>query len=659
MALLLFALTLTFYLFFQSSSIYGGDAGDLVSASYLRGVAHPPGYPLYTFLGSILTHIPVHTAAWRMSLLSSIPASLTIVVLYILLRRILQSTRAAFIGASTLGVTYVYWLYAITPEVFALHLFFLITLFFFMWEFYTTRSVKFLYICALIFGLSMTHHHIILFVLPAFAYLFVKAGTYKKYSLKLYGRLLGIFTLGLLPYLSVVFAARAHPMINWNEPYTLSGLIQLITRATYGTFQSGPLAGQSIVSRLLEIPVILEFILNDFTILGVVAALIGGVYLFKINRVFCIYTGIAFVSVSFLYFFYAFYPVDHPFAIATLERFLLPGYLFFTIFIAAGTAGIVTWVDKILDKRGFHISLQLSSLYSLTVFLLLPGLLFYINYPKLSPLTHDMTAEEHGKDILRTPKTNSILFLQRDSTLFDTQYVYFTQAVRSDIVLIHYYRFYKGELSNALIKHYPNLVVPEGRGGALTQQFIDSNYRRRPVYANIQFKVNGYVWVRQGLLYRLYRPKDIPTVSSILMQNDRLWKSYSDPLSGSLGQYRNLMLANILDFYKEGRIETGLLYYDAGFYEKALSYYTKAVTYNDSDPEIYFHRGLALSKLLRCSDAEKSLRIGLEKGGQKRFFYEALMLNARDCFRDPQSSSKWQKLYEMEKNSRQTKLKEL
>ncbi len=44
-----------FLLSYQSRQIVGGDSGDLITAAYLFGVPHPPGYPLYTFLGWLTT----------------------------------------------------------------------------------------------------------------------------------------------------------------------------------------------------------------------------------------------------------------------------------------------------------------------------------------------------------------------------------------------------------------------------------------------------------------------------------------------------------------------------------------------------------------------------------------------------------------------------
>ena len=53
-------------------SVPGGDSGEFIVASQELGVAHPPGYPLYTLLGKIFTWLPVRTVAWRVNLLTAV-----------------------------------------------------------------------------------------------------------------------------------------------------------------------------------------------------------------------------------------------------------------------------------------------------------------------------------------------------------------------------------------------------------------------------------------------------------------------------------------------------------------------------------------------------------------------------------------------------------
>src|SRR3989344_7246069 len=92
---------LLLYILMQTTSIYGGDSGELVSAAYTFGIPHPPGYPLYTLLSALLSYgIPFGTVAWRMGFLSSVPMAFSVFfvwnIVYLLTKKITPSIIASF-----------------------------------------------------------------------------------------------------------------------------------------------------------------------------------------------------------------------------------------------------------------------------------------------------------------------------------------------------------------------------------------------------------------------------------------------------------------------------------------------------------------------------------------------------------------------------------
>ena len=111
-------------LFFKTNTLFGGDAGDLVTAAYVRGVAHPPGYPLYTFLAYLLTKLPFSTVAGRVTFLSTIPAIITLPLVFASMFLLIKREIVSLIATFSFGFSYLFILLAIIPEVFALHLLF-------------------------------------------------------------------------------------------------------------------------------------------------------------------------------------------------------------------------------------------------------------------------------------------------------------------------------------------------------------------------------------------------------------------------------------------------------------------------------------------------------------------------------------------------------
>ena len=184
------------FLFYQASGIFGGDSGDLVTAAFEFGVPHPPGYPLYTWLVWLATRLPIATPAWRAALLSSVPHAITIVIVYLLILRLTKSALAGTFAAVMLVGNYLFFLYSVTPEVFALFDLFIVIIVYLLILWGETKDRRYLYLFSLTFGLSLTHHHVMLFLVPGI--LLWLYNNYKNY--KFYNRyiIIFVFLLGLL-----------------------------------------------------------------------------------------------------------------------------------------------------------------------------------------------------------------------------------------------------------------------------------------------------------------------------------------------------------------------------------------------------------------------------------------------------------------------------
>ncbi len=56
------------------------DAGEMCNVITTLGIAHPPGYPLYTFLGKIwITIFPLGNTAYKLNIFSALCSSLSTV----------------------------------------------------------------------------------------------------------------------------------------------------------------------------------------------------------------------------------------------------------------------------------------------------------------------------------------------------------------------------------------------------------------------------------------------------------------------------------------------------------------------------------------------------------------------------------------------------
>ena len=63
--------------------VAAGDNAELITSAWTLGIAHPPGYPLFSFLGRLLCFLPLSSVAARVNLSSALFGSLTVYLLYL------------------------------------------------------------------------------------------------------------------------------------------------------------------------------------------------------------------------------------------------------------------------------------------------------------------------------------------------------------------------------------------------------------------------------------------------------------------------------------------------------------------------------------------------------------------------------------------------
>ena len=81
-SLLAFLAPLVVYIITLAREITFVDSGELSAVAAGLGIAHPPGYPLFTLLGRLFTLLPFGTVAFRVGLLSAFTTALAALLLY-------------------------------------------------------------------------------------------------------------------------------------------------------------------------------------------------------------------------------------------------------------------------------------------------------------------------------------------------------------------------------------------------------------------------------------------------------------------------------------------------------------------------------------------------------------------------------------------------
>ena len=158
-----FLVALLAYLRTLAPTVVGGDSGELICAARVLGVAHPPGYPLYTLLGHLATLLPLGSMAVRVNLLSALADAGAAGLLCLAVHRVTGRAGAGVLAGLAFALSPMVWPYAVTAEVFALNNLLVAAL--------LALSVRGLAApertlpaAALVFGLGLSNHHTILFL---------------------------------------------------------------------------------------------------------------------------------------------------------------------------------------------------------------------------------------------------------------------------------------------------------------------------------------------------------------------------------------------------------------------------------------------------------------------------------------------------------------
>jgi Flp pilus assembly protein TadD/4-amino-4-deoxy-L-arabinose transferase-like glycosyltransferase len=87
---LVFLVVFAVYAYCVTPTVPYWDSGEYIATSYILGVPHPPGTPLYVLIGRLFSLLPFATVAVRVNLLSSFSAAIAVLFTYLITVRLLR-----------------------------------------------------------------------------------------------------------------------------------------------------------------------------------------------------------------------------------------------------------------------------------------------------------------------------------------------------------------------------------------------------------------------------------------------------------------------------------------------------------------------------------------------------------------------------------------
>jgi hypothetical protein len=224
-----------------------GDWGEMQTVPHLLGVAHPTGYPTYVVLGWFAQLVPLGSVAFRANLLSAVLVSGALAtVVAILLRLGVRPPIAASVALALAAVPTV-WAAATVAEVNPLHLLFVALLLHraLVWE--EGRRTRDLVLGALLVGLALGNHLLIVFVAPFLGLFVLWVGRREIASRPwILAPAAAAGLVGLSIYLYIPLAANGPSPLKYNHPVTLDAVLWLVSgtqfRAQFGFLSETGLA---------------------------------------------------------------------------------------------------------------------------------------------------------------------------------------------------------------------------------------------------------------------------------------------------------------------------------------------------------------------------------------------------------------------------------
>jgi hypothetical protein len=462
-------------------SLPTGDSGELISAASVLGVAHPPGYPLYTLLGHAAMWLPFGEPAVRMNLLSAVLDAAAVGVVFVLVHRLVGRRGwaplvAATVGALLLAFSTVFWTYSVVAEVFALNNLFAAVLLLVAVEWHRRpERVRLLWVLAFLLGLALTNQQTILVLLPALALLAWRP--VRRVHVRDAAAALGLFVAGLLPYLYLPFAARRDPAVDWGDPETFGAFRSVVTRANYGTFTLSAQGRKGSASEQLSL--LTGNLAHGFVFVGLLLAALGVWWAWRHRRVEGLALALAFVVAGPVFVAYARVYVADDLTKGVIERF----YMLPSIPLAA-LAGLGAWQTLLwAQSRRLPAAVAVGAGVAL------------LAVPVAAAVAHEGTAGQRGnhvaldyaKDLLGPLAPNALLLMRSDENYTSVVYAQEVDGIRRDVVALDAELLKLPSTVEAERRRHPGLSIPFAAydGGRTTSlaDVVRANLPKRPVYA--------------------------------------------------------------------------------------------------------------------------------------------------------------------------------
>ncbi|PYK82095.1 MAG: hypothetical protein DME41_10770 [Verrucomicrobia bacterium] len=563
------------YFLTAARDIVVGDSPELIMAAVTLGVAHAPGYPLFTMLGHLFSLLPFGSIPFRVNLLSVVCDTLTIGVVYFSAFRLTRSQLAAAVAALLLAVNPIFWEWSLAAEVFPLNnlLAAVLILLLVAWHQHPERSA-FLIAAFFVAGLALTNHQTIVLLGPAFCFILWRRRLFLLARPSLLAIGVAAFVVGLLPYLYVPWAAAHHPVHNWGDVSSFHDLLRLIARRSYGSklVTTPGYTGGPPWDRLAALFVSFGPVAGLLTVLGAIQAFRRTRWYFWFSLVAFVFTGPFFVWITDLNLSAA------PSALFVLQRFFLLSHIVLAPLIGFGVLALAQFVARSTSATA------LGALCIVAACLVAAAIMAATNYRRIDQ-SQNLIARRFAQDVFNTTPPGSVLLVNGDGLAFPLMYLQQVEHIGNETTLVVVPLLLGDWYVRQLREQHPELVVPFDRYDPQSNNMkilVEANSSRTIAIAGAignDHSLDLDFWpYQQGLLIKVMpKSQDVP-LDTLLAQNEQLLSRCHPPAPGSVRA--NTFEADILNVYAYPAFTIAATCERAGLKAEARTWYERALAIN-------------------------------------------------------------------------------
>jgi hypothetical protein len=525
------------------------DAGELSADVWTLGIAHPTGYPLFTLLGWLFAHLPVHPEpVVRLNIMAALLCSVGVFVFFHVVRLIVRKffrittglsedlLLAVCAAASLLqAFSETYWSQAVAVEVYSLHMLLVgVVLYSFLranigqGNSEPTRdasafasSTGWWMLFAFTLGLSFTNHMTTILLAPGFLYLYFAQQGWSGGSWKRIGTMVLPFLLGLSAYFYLPVRAAQSPVLDWGNPVTFERFLWHISGKQFRVwiFSSTEVAGRQLTYFINSLPA-------EHAYVGGVLAVIGAVALWRRTRRIFIFTAVLFVTC-------VGYAINYD--IHDIDSYFLLAYTMIALWAGCGLFMVGTWSRNRFSQKSVGI-------VAIVLVISLVPLMFHY---RASDESSNYLVEDYTLNMFASLRPDAIvLSFQWDYWVSASYYEQLVKGVRPDVIVIDKELLRRSWYITQLEHRYPWLMdqsraevvaylrelqkfeheLPydpatiQARYVALIGSLISMNISSRPVYVTQEIEpefTRGLQRVPEGLAQRLvadslFHPTTLP-----------------------------------------------------------------------------------------------------------------------------------------------------